>query len=82
MPWYARDLAGPFKLPLDSQDNCFFLDTGGFDGKQARTRRQIDELKRKAACYEQEHDALPEAHPKRAWYQERLAYYRGEIERC
>jgi putative transposase len=23
----------------------FFLDTGGFDGRQARTRRQIDELK-------------------------------------
>ena len=26
----------------------FFLDTGGFDGRQARTRRQIDELKKKS----------------------------------
>src|SRR5262249_14960268 len=60
----------------------FFLDTGGFDGKQARTRRQIDELKQKRAGYEQAQDALPAAHPKRAWYQERLACYHGEIERC
>jgi putative transposase len=60
----------------------FYLNTGGFDGKQARTRRQIDELKKKVARYEQERDALPEDHPKRAWYQERLALYRREIERC
>ena len=46
----------------------FFLDTGGFDGRHNRTRRQIDELKKKVACYEQERDALPEEHSKRAWY--------------
>ena len=60
----------------------FFLDTGSFDGKQARTRRQIDELKKKVARYEQERDALPIDHPKRAWYQERLTLYRREVERC
>src|SRR5437660_8609380 len=60
----------------------FFLDTGGFDGKQARTRRQIDELKKQVARFEQERDALPADHPKRAWYQERLALYRREIDRC
>ncbi len=60
----------------------FFLDTGSFDGRQARTRRQIDELKKKVARYEQERDALEASHPKRAWYQERLAVYRREIERC
>jgi hypothetical protein len=60
----------------------FFLNTGGFDGKQARTRRQIDELKKKVARFEQERDALPTDHPKRAWYQGRLALYRREIERC
>jgi putative transposase len=32
----------------------FFLDTGGFDGRQARTRRHIDELKKKVARDEQE----------------------------
>jgi predicted RNA-binding Zn-ribbon protein involved in translation (DUF1610 family) len=60
----------------------FFLDTGSFDGKQARTRRQIDELKKKVARYEQERDALPVDHPKRAWYQERLTLYCREVERC
>jgi putative transposase len=51
----------------------FFLNAGGFDGKQARTRRQIDELQKKIARFERERDALPADHPKRAWYQERLA---------
>jgi putative transposase len=60
----------------------FFLDTGGFDGRQARARRQIDELKKKVAKYEQERDALPGDHTKRAWYNQRLALYRREIARC
>jgi putative transposase len=60
----------------------FFLNTGGFDGKQARTRRQIDELKKKVARFEQERDALPVDHPKRAWYQKHLALYRRELDRC
>src|SRR5207302_6250746 len=60
----------------------FFLNTGGFDGRQARTRRQIDELKKKVARYERERDALPEDHAKRAWYGQRLATYRREIDRC
>src|SRR2546421_583491 len=59
-----------------------FLNTGGFDGRQARTRRQIDELKKKAATYEQERDVLPSDHPKRAWFNQRLALYRREIDRC
>jgi predicted RNase H-like nuclease (RuvC/YqgF family) len=46
------------------------------------TRRQIDELKKKVARYEQERDALPEEHSKRAWYGKMLALYRREIERC
>jgi putative transposase len=60
----------------------FFLNTGGFDGKQARTRCQIDELKKKVARFEQERDVLPDNHPKWAWYQERLSWYRREIEHC
>jgi len=58
----------------------FFLNTGGFDGRQARTRRQIDELKKKVATYEKQRDALPSDHPKQAWYKQRLALYRREIE--
>jgi putative transposase len=60
----------------------FFLDTGSFDSRQARTRRQIDELKKKVARFEQEQDALSEDHPKRAWYTQRLALYRREIDLC
>jgi hypothetical protein len=60
----------------------FFLDTGAFDGKQARTRRQIDELKKKIAWYEQERDALPTEHAKRTWYARQLALYRQEVNRC
>ena len=59
-----------------------FLNTGGFDGRQARTRRQIDELKKKVATYEQARDALPSDDPKRAWLNQRLALYRREIVRC
>ncbi|WP_172632456.1 zinc ribbon domain-containing protein [Dictyobacter arantiisoli] len=60
----------------------FFLETGGFDGRQARTRRQIDELKKKVARFEQERDAVSQGHSKRAWYEIRLACYRREVDRC
>ncbi len=43
----------------------FFLNTGGFDGRQARTRRQIDELKKKVARFEAQRDALPPGTPSR-----------------
>ncbi len=59
-----------------------FLNTGGFDGRQARTRRQIDELKKKGATYEQQRVALTPGDPKRAWFNQRLALYRREIDRC
>jgi hypothetical protein len=59
-----------------------FLNTGGFDGKQARTRRCIDQLKKKIARVEQEHDALPEDHPKRVWSTQKLARYRREMGLC
>jgi hypothetical protein len=60
----------------------FFLNTGGFDGRQARTRRQIDELKKKVARFEQDQDTLAPSHPKRGWYTQRLASLRREIDRC
>ncbi|HEY4385267.1 MAG TPA: transposase, partial [Ktedonobacteraceae bacterium] len=60
----------------------FFVNTGSFDGRQARTRRQIDELKKKVVRFEQERDALPKEHAKRAWYHRRLAFSRREIDRC
>ena len=60
----------------------FFLDTGGFDGKQARTRRQIDVLKKQVARFEQESEDLPLDHSKRGWHTEQLRVLRRELERC
>jgi putative transposase len=75
----------------------FFLKTGGFDGRQARTRRQIDELTAKKKRYEQARDALPHAAPdpmhpakltapldseKAGWYTRRIAAVEDEITRC
>jgi len=60
----------------------FFLNTGGFDGRQARTRRQIDELKKKVAKGEEQRDALPPDDPKRLWFNQKLAVWRREIDRC
>ncbi len=60
----------------------FFLNTGCFDCRQARTRRQIDDLKKKVARYEQERDVLPPGHGKRTWYNQKLALYRREIDLC
>jgi putative transposase len=59
-----------------------FLNTGGFDGRQARTRRQIDELKKKIARYVQQRDALAADDPKRAWFNQRLALFSQEIHLC
>ena len=60
----------------------FFLDTGGFDGRQARTRRQIDQLQHKVRRYKQEADALPENHPKSAWSASRIQALLDEKSRC
>ncbi len=60
----------------------FFLNTGGFDGRQARTRRQIDEFKKKVARFEQDQDTLEPSQSKRGWYTQRLASLRREIDRC
>jgi putative transposase len=62
----------------------FFLNTGGCDGRQARTHRQIDELKAKKKQFEQARDALPQEqdHPRRVWYMERIAVYERQIALC
>ncbi len=82
--WGVKTLLTATAIDEHSQQvgRPFFLDTGGFDGKQARTRRQIDELKKKVAAVEQAQAALPEDHAKRAWSHEHLARWRREIDRC
>jgi hypothetical protein len=41
-------------------------------GREARTRRQIDQLQKKIKHYERQSDTLPEEHPKRGWYGSRI----------
>jgi putative transposase len=60
----------------------FWLNTGSFDGRQARTRRQIDELKKKVARYEKQRDALSSDDPKRLWFNQKLTLLRREIDLC
>ena len=60
----------------------FFLDTGPFDGRQARLRRQIDLLKAKVTRLEQQRDRFPAGDLRRQPAEETLAILRREISRC
>ncbi|TMD99454.1 MAG: hypothetical protein E6I80_27970 [Chloroflexi bacterium] len=60
----------------------FFLDTGPFDGRQARTRRQIDQLKAKVARVEKQRDRFPVGDLRRQPSEEALPILRREIARC
>jgi putative transposase len=60
----------------------FFLDTGPFDGRQARLRRQIDRLKAKVARLEQQRDRLPVGDRKRRPSEDALPMLEREISRC
>jgi putative transposase len=59
-----------------------FLDTGGFDGRQAHTRRHIDRLKKKLARLEARRDQFPEGDRRRAPSERELVVMRREIARC
>jgi putative transposase len=82
--WGVRTLVTATVVDLDGHQvgRPFFLDTGAFDGRQARTRRQIDQLKAKVALYEQRRDTDDASDPKRARYAERLKVWEREIARC
>lgn len=60
----------------------FFLDTGGFDGRQARTRRQIDLLQSQGERLQARLHALPEGDERRDLLTLRLVVYQREISRC
>ena len=60
----------------------FFLDTGPFDGRQARLRRQIDQLKAKVAHLEKQRDRFPVGDPRRKPPESALPILRREISRC
>jgi len=82
--WGVHTLLTTTALDADGNQvgRPFFLDTGGFDGRQARTRRQIDQLKRRSERLEAELLTLPEASTKAAWMATRLLHLRRELARC
>jgi putative transposase len=59
-----------------------FLDTGGFDGRQAHTRRHIDRLKSKVAKLEARRDQFAQGDPRREPSESKLIILRREIARC
>ena len=59
-----------------------FLDTSGFDGRQAHTRRHIDRLKSKVARLEARRDQFPVGDQRREPSERKLTILRREIARC
>jgi putative transposase len=82
--WGVRVLVTASVVDLDGHQmgHPFFLDTGPFDGRQARLRRQIDQLKAKVAHLEKQRDRFPIGDPKRKPSEEALLVLRREISRC
>ena len=82
--WGIRVLVTASVVDLDGHQigHPFFLDTGPFDGRQARLRRQIDQLKAKVARLEAQRDRFPVGDPRRKPSEEALPVLRREISRC
>ncbi len=82
--WGVRVLVTASVVDLDGHQvgRPFFLNTGPFDGRQARTRRQIDQLKAKVARLETQRDRFPGGDPRRIPESEALPVLRREIARC
>ncbi len=82
--WGVRTLVTASVVASSGQQvgRPFFLDTGPFDGRQARTRRQIDLLKAKVSKLEAQRDRFPADDPRRKPSMEHLPVLRREIARC
>jgi putative transposase len=82
--WGVRVLVTASVVDLDGHQigHPFFLDTGPFDGRQARLRRQIDQLKAKVARLEKQRDRFLIGDPRRKPSEDALAILHREISRC
>ena len=82
--WGVRTLVTATVLDLDGNRLAppLFLDTGGFDGRQAHTRRHIDRLKSKVAKLEACRDRFPLGDPRREPSERNLAELWREIACC
>ena len=82
--WGVRTLVTASMVDLEGHQvgRPFFLDNGPFDGRQARTRRQIDQLKVQVALLEARRDCFPVGDQRREPAMQKLAMVRREIARC
>ena len=82
--WGVRTLVTATVLDLDGNQVAppLFLDSGGFDGRQAHTRRHIDRLKKKVTKLEAQRDRFPAGDPKREPSTRKLAVLRRELACC
>ena len=82
--WGVRTLVTATVLDLTGHrlSPPLFLDSGGFDGRQAHTRRHIDRLKSKVARLEARRDQFPVGDKRRASSESKLAVLRREIACC
>jgi transposase len=82
--WGVRVLVTASVLDLEGHQvgRPFFLDTGPFDGRQARLRRQIDQLKAKVARLEHQRKQFPVGDPRRTPSEDALPSLHQEISRC
>jgi putative transposase len=82
--WGVRTLVTATVVDLDGNRLAppLFLDSGGFDGRQAHTRRHIDRLKQKVTKLEARRDCFPVSDRRREPSESKLVVLRREIARC
>ena len=82
--WGVRTLVTATVLDLDGNRLAppLFLDSGGFDGRQAHTRRHIDRLKQKVAKLEAQRDRFPVGDQRREPAKSKLSVMNREMARC
>jgi hypothetical protein len=82
--WGVRTLVTATVVDLDGNRLAppVFLDTGGFDGRQAHTRRHLDRLKSKVAQVEARRERFPVGDQRREPSERKLAMLRREIACC
>jgi transposase len=82
--WGVRTLVTATVLDLAGKrlSPPLFLDTGGFDGRQAHTRRHIDRLKAKVARLQARRDRFPVGDKRREPSERKLVVLRREIACC
>jgi transposase len=82
--WGVRTLVTATVVDLEGNrlSPPLFLNTGGFDGRQAHTRKQIDSLKATVATLEKRRERFPAGDKRREPSERQLAVVRQEIACC